>query len=76
MISVQVLEFLIAVQTFDGVGIKCIATDIKVKVIQNKYSNGIKTKSNLSIGLQPVCSGPILLNNPHRMRRQELLPSL
>ena len=30
------MAFLIAVQTFDGVGINFIATDIKVKVIRNK----------------------------------------
>ena len=36
IIAVQVMVFLIAVQTFDGVGIKFIATDIKVKVMQNK----------------------------------------
>ena len=36
MIAVQVIAFLIAVQTFDGVGIKFIATDIKVKVMRNK----------------------------------------
>ena len=66
MIAVQVIAFLISVQTFDGVSIKFIATYINVKVMRNKYSNGIKTMSNLSIGLQPVCSGPTLLNNPHR----------
>ena len=43
------MEFLIAVQTFDGVGINFIATDITVKVIRSNYSNGIETKSNLSI---------------------------
>ena len=36
MIAVQVMAFLIAVQTFDGVGIRFIAKDIKVKVIRNK----------------------------------------
>ena len=36
IIAVQVMEFFISVQTFDGVGIKFIATDIKVKVVQNK----------------------------------------
>ena len=36
MIAVQVIAFLIALQTFDGMGIKYIATDINVKVIQNK----------------------------------------
>ena len=36
IIAVQVMAFLIAVQTFDGVGINFIATDIKVKVIQSK----------------------------------------
>ena len=61
IIAIQVMAFLIAIQTFDGVGNKFIATDIKVMVMRNKYSNGIKTKSNLSIGLQPVCSGPTLL---------------
>ena len=62
---VRVMAFLIAVQTFDGVGKNIIATDIKVKVIWNKSSNGIKTKSNLSIGIQPVCSVPTLLKAPH-----------
>ena len=36
MISVQVIVFLIAVQKFDGVGIKFIDTDINVKVMRNK----------------------------------------
>ena len=36
MIAVQVIEFLISVQNFDGVGIKFIAKDINVKVMQNK----------------------------------------
>ena len=58
IIAVQFMAFLIAVQTFDGVGIKFIATDIKAKVIRNKQSNGIKTKSNLNIGLFSMCSGP------------------
>ena len=35
MIEVQAIVFLIAVQTFDGVGTKFIATDINVKVIRN-----------------------------------------
>ena len=76
MIAVQVVAFFIAVQTFDGVGINFIATDIIVKVIRNKQSNGIKTKSNLSIVLQPVCSGPTHLKNPRWMRLEDLLPSL
>ena len=36
MIAVQVIAFVIAVQTFNGVGIKFIATDINVKVMRNK----------------------------------------
>ena len=36
MISVQIMVFLIALQTFDVVGIKFIVTDIKVKVMRNK----------------------------------------
>ena len=60
MIAVQVIAFLISVQTVDGVGIKFIATDIKVKVVQNKYSNVIKNKSNLSIGLQHRWVLPVL----------------
>ena len=36
IIAVQVMAFLIAVQNFDGVGIKFIATYIKVEVIRNK----------------------------------------
>ena len=36
IIAVQVMAFLIAVQTFDGVGINVIATDIKVKVIKSR----------------------------------------
>ena len=36
MIAVQVIAFLIAVQTFDGVGIKFIATYINVKVVRDK----------------------------------------
>ena len=67
MIAVQVIAFLISIQNFDGVGIKFIAADINVKVMRKKYSNGIKTKSNLSIGLQPVCSGTTLLKNPRQM---------
>ena len=35
IIAVQVVAFLIAVQTFDGVGINLIAIDIKVKVMKN-----------------------------------------
>ena len=62
---VQVMAFLIAVQNFDGGGINVIATDINVKVIRSKYSNVIKTKSNLSIGIRPVCSGPTLLKAPN-----------
>ena len=34
IIAVQVMAFIISVQTFDEVGIKFIATDIKVKVIK------------------------------------------
>ena len=36
MIAVQVIAFLISVQTFYGVGIEFIATDINVKVMHNK----------------------------------------
>ena len=36
IIAVQVVAFLIEVQTFDGVGINLIAIDIKVKLMQNK----------------------------------------
>ena len=36
MIAIQVIAFLIVVQTFDGVGIKFIATDINVKVMRKK----------------------------------------
>ena len=36
MVAVQVMAFLIAVDSFDEVGIKFIATNIKVKVIRSK----------------------------------------
>ena len=35
-IAVQVMAFFIAAQTFVGVGIKIMATDIKLKVMRNK----------------------------------------
>ena len=45
------------------------AKQVSVKASRNKYTNGIRMKSNLSTCLLPGSSGPFILMPPHHHLR-------
>ena len=58
------------IPTAYGLGTTNVATVSIVKVITNNYMNVIRQKSNLSIDLLPVRSGPKILMRNNFMRYQ------
>ena len=48
------------------------AKQVSVKASRNKYTNGIRMKSNLSTCLLPGSSGPFILMPPHHHHHHHL----
>ena len=59
--AIHVRPYLNDIPIVHGLGMRIMATHNNVKVIQKKYTNGIRHTSSLSNFLPPVCFGPIIL---------------